>query len=95
MYAGSGLLEDEAFAHEFRDYFNRFYRIKVVTLSGTSCVVAVVWNHGSSWEQVIKGAAEQLCRVIDRQSALLLWGTEEVPKSAPCSEWPGSPQLGQ
>eukprot|EP00971_Amphidinium_carterae_P292602 5808806-Amphidinium_carterae.1 len=97
--AGSSLLEDKAFALEFRASFIRFYLIKVVTLFGTACVVAVYGQHsplhGSSWEQVMRGIEMQLGRAIDEQSAILLWGTEEVPKRAACSEWPGSPQLGQ
>eukprot|EP00971_Amphidinium_carterae_P130519 2585563-Amphidinium_carterae.1 len=92
-YAGSRLLEDEAFALEVRD---RFYLIKVVTLSGTSCVVAVDEDEDLyCWALVIEAAAEQLGLAIDQQSARLLRGTEEVPKAAACSEWQGSPQLGE
>eukprot|EP00971_Amphidinium_carterae_P075498 1491737-Amphidinium_carterae.1 len=100
-FAASSLLEDEAFALDDR---YSFYLIKVVTLSGASCVVAVDehWDDEDGFDidgwcmfgQVIQVAEEQLGLGMDPESAHLLWGTEEVPKSASCRWWPGSPQHG-
>eukprot|EP00971_Amphidinium_carterae_P077763 1537607-Amphidinium_carterae.1 len=91
MHAGDNILEDESFQVEARKCW---YFIKILALSGISCIVAlcdsdIVFAHGA----VLRRACGRLGIALSAD-LILVHGTEIVSESSRLEDWPGSPRRG-